>query len=298
MSTDNKSSILKNFAIGGLSAMTATSVIQPIDMVKVRIQLKSEARGGNLSPFVIAKDIYRNEGGMKGFYKGLDSALLRQAVYATLRLGIYFNLSDYIKNNTNNGANLTSFQKVYCSLTAGAIGSFIGNPCDLTLVRMQADSTLPEAERRNYKNVVDALKRIVSEEGVTSLWNGASPTIMRAMALNMAQLVTYDEAKEKLTKKWGKGHEKLVMFSASMISAVASSTASLPFDNIKTKLQKMKRLPDGTLPYTGFIDCAKKTVANEGVLAFWTGLPTYYFRVGPHSIITLLTAEFLRTLMF
>lgn len=107
-------------------------------------------------------------------------------MYATLRLGIYFNLSDHIKNTTNNGANLTAFQKTYCSLIAGAIGSFVGNPCDLTLVRMQADSTLPVAERRNYKNVLDALRRIVSEEGVTSLWNGASPTIMRAMSLNVS----------------------------------------------------------------------------------------------------------------
>jgi hypothetical protein len=68
---------MKNFAIGGLSGMVATSVIQPIDMVKVRIQLKSEARGKNLSPFIIAKDIFANEGGIKGFYKGIDSALLR-----------------------------------------------------------------------------------------------------------------------------------------------------------------------------------------------------------------------------
>lgn len=92
-----KLDVVKNFAVGGLSAMTATSVIQPIDMVKVRIQLKSEAKGGSLSPFTIAKDIYANEGGAKGFYKGLEAALLRQAVYATLRLGIYFNLSDYVK---------------------------------------------------------------------------------------------------------------------------------------------------------------------------------------------------------
>ncbi len=68
---------------------------------------------------------------------------------------------------------------------------------------MHDESTLPEAERRNYKNVFDAFKRIVSEEGVTSLWSGAGPTIMRAMALNVAMLVTYDEVKERLTKSFG-----------------------------------------------------------------------------------------------
>lgn len=163
---------------------------------------------------------------------------------------------------------------------------------------MQADQTLPEAERRNYKGVLDAMSRVIRQEGVTSLWNGVTPTVMRAMALNMSQLVTYDEAKERLTRSWGKGNDKLIMFSASMISAVASSCASLPFDNIKTKLQKMKRLPDGTMPYTGFFDCVAKTASREGVLGFWAGLPTYYFRVGPHSVITLLTAEVLRYLMF
>lgn len=83
-----------------------------------------------------------------------------------------------------------------------------------------------------------------------------------------------------------------------MVSAVATSTASLPFDNIKTKLQKMKRLPDGSMPYKGFVDCAMKTAANEGITGFWAGLPTYYFRVGPHAMITLLASEYLRKLMF
>jgi solute carrier family 25 oxoglutarate transporter 11 len=147
-------------------------------------------------------------------------------------------MTDYIKNVVNKGENISTYQRVYCSLAAGAIGSFIGNPCDLSLVRMQADSTLPPAERRNYKHVFDAFGRIAREEGVTSLWNGATPTIARAMALNMSQLVTYDECKQIITKMMGPGHDKAVMFSASMIAAVATSTASLPFDNIKTKLQK------------------------------------------------------------
>lgn len=205
MTTKKSSSLdtIKNFAIGGLSGMIATSCIQPIDMIKVRLQLRGEAKSGNLSPFSVAREIYANEGGITAFYKGIDSALLRQAVYATLRLGIYFNLSDYIKNNINKGENLTALQKAQASLFAGAFGSFIGNPCDLALVRMQADSTLPPAERRNYRNVFDAFGRIVREEGITSCWNGATPTMARAISLNVAMLVTYDESKERLTKYMG-----------------------------------------------------------------------------------------------
>jgi solute carrier family 25 oxoglutarate transporter 11 len=81
-------------------------------------------------------------------------------------------------------------------MTAGAIGSFIGNPCDLALVRLQADATLPPDQRRHYKHVGDAFTRIAKEEGVTSLWKGALPTMMRAMALNTFMFVTYDTAVE------------------------------------------------------------------------------------------------------
>lgn len=121
-------------------------------------------------------------------------------------------------------------------MTAGAIGSFIGTPCDLILVRMQSDSTLPVEERRNYKNVFDAFGRIVREEGVTSLWSGAGPTMCRAISLNVAMLVTYDECKERFTARFGKNNPYAIMFAASMVSACATSTASLPFDNLKTKL--------------------------------------------------------------
>jgi len=71
--------------------MAATCVIQPIDLVKVRIQLQSETKGANVSPFGVARDIFK-EAGIKSFYRGLDSALMRQAVYTTTRLGIYFSL--------------------------------------------------------------------------------------------------------------------------------------------------------------------------------------------------------------
>merc|ERR1711990_955800 len=89
------SDFYKNFLVGTMAACTATTCIQPIDMVKVRIQLMSEA-GGNTSPFKVAGEIYK-EGGIKYFYKGLDSAILRQVVYGTMRLGLFYNISEDMK---------------------------------------------------------------------------------------------------------------------------------------------------------------------------------------------------------
>lgn len=129
-------------------------------------------------------------------------------------------------------------QKTQASLFAGTFGSFIGNPADLSLVRLQADSAMPAEERRNYKGVFDAIQRIVAEEGVTALWKGAVPTMTRAVSLNIAMMVSYDTAREKLEAKLGKDRKYTVSMSASMVSAVCTAVFSLPFDNMKTKIQK------------------------------------------------------------
>jgi solute carrier family 25 oxoglutarate transporter 11 len=51
---------IQPFVIGGLSGMFATCIIQPIDMVKVSIQLKSEeAHGSKINPFSVAKEIHQ-----------------------------------------------------------------------------------------------------------------------------------------------------------------------------------------------------------------------------------------------
>ncbi len=87
---------------------------------------------------------------------------MRQVFYATTRLGAYKTLTEKMgnENKAKGVKNLTFFQKACCASIAGFCGSLLANPADLALVRMQADSQLPLSERRNYKNVVDALGRI------------------------------------------------------------------------------------------------------------------------------------------
>lgn len=167
-------------------------------------------------------------------------------------------------------------------MIAGGIGSIFGTPADLVLIRMQSDSTLPPEQRRNYKNVIDAFRRITTEEGLLSCWKGCAPTVVRAMSLNLGMLASYEEAKDRLGKYVSPNTSWIL---ASIISGALASTMSLPFDNVKTKLQKQTKLADGTLPYKSFIDCALKTAKNEGIPGFWAGLPTYIVRIAPHVMI-------------
>ena len=47
------------------------------------------------------------------------------------------------------------------------------------------------------------------------------------------------------------------MLSGSVLAGVICAIASLPMDNIKTKLMKMKKDKDGIYPYKGITDWLK-----------------------------------------
>jgi len=273
---------VKPFMNGGLSGMGATCIIQPLDIVKVRLQLG--ATGG---PMGVAAGIIKNDG-FGALYTGLSAGLLRQATYTTARLGIHAKLVDYLKE-ANKGAPLPLAQKAGAGLAAGGLGAIFGSPADLSLIRMQADKTLPVAERRNYTGVVHALSDTVKKEGVGGLFTGAGTTSIRAMALNMGMLASNDQAKEMMKENGITGFTATV--GASSIAGFFASFFSLPFDYVKTQLQKQKPLPDGTLPFKGFGDCCAKTMAAGGPLKFYTGFPTYYVRIAPHAMFTLILLD-------
>jgi len=268
---------VKPFVNGGTSGMLATCVIQPVDMIKVRIQL------GQGSGYNVAKNMLRDDG-FGAFYKGLSAGLLRQATYTTARLGSFRILTNKAIA-ANDGKPLPLYQKALCGLTAGAIGACVGSPADLALIRMQADATLPAAQRRHYKNAFHALYRITADEGVLALWKGAGPTVVRAMALNMGMLASYDQAVEFFKDTMGLS-EATTVVGASAVSGFFASACSLPFDYVKTQIQKMQPDANGKYPYSGSIDCFVKTFKAGGPLKFYTGFPVYCVRIAPHVMMT------------
>lgn len=272
------------FINGGLSGMVATTVIQPVDMVKVRIQLAGEgtSTGPKASPIAVTRQIIAS-GKVLDLYTGLSAGLLRQAVYTTARLGFFDTIMGSFKARAQEQGRQIGFaERAGAGLTAGGIAAMFGNPADLALIRMQSDGLKPMAERKNYKSVIDALTSIAKSEGIGALWAGAAPTVVRAMALNFGQLAFFSEAKVQL-KQHTQLSSQTQTFGASAIAGFFASFFSLPFDFVKTRLQKQQKGPDGKLPYRGMADCFAKVAKQEGMLRFYRGFGTYYIRIAPHA---------------
>lgn len=92
---DNLWKSLVPFANGGVSGSVATMVIQPLDTLKVQIQIISEQLGRAKSQTLSLSKIFmkiKSEQGLQVLYRGLDSAIFRQIFYASARLGAYDSL--------------------------------------------------------------------------------------------------------------------------------------------------------------------------------------------------------------
>lgn len=293
MSTEKPLETIPNyvkFAFGGSAGMGATMFVQPLDLVKNRMQMSGE--GGAQKAYKTSVhallSIGKNEG-IPALYNGLSAGLLRQAVYTTTRLGVYTSLFEYF-SSPDKPPNFA--MKAGIGMAAGAIGAMVGTPCEVALIRMTSDGRLPIDQRRGYTNVFNALGRISAEEGVLTLWRGCVPTVMRAMVVNAAQLATYSQAKQALLQTVYFNDNIFCHFVASMISGLVTTAASMPVDIAKTRVQNMKII-DGVPEYRNGLDVLTKVVKNEGFFSLWKGFTPYYMRLGPHTVLTFIFLEYM-----
>ena len=286
--------LTNRLVFGALAGMGAATFCHPLDVVRVQMQT-----GGihYNSTFDAATKIYARAGLVEGLYAGITAAYLRQWMYGSFRIGIYAYLLEQTQNdNVRHGRNKNDIafsRKLMMGFISGGIGSFIGTPSELALVRMSADSKLPVAERRNYSNVIDCIARISKEEGVTKLWRGATPTVLRATLLGSAQMGVTSEIKGKLSASglFGPNGSNFyglpMMFCSTLCSSFVANVVANPLDVIKSRLQSMPVDANGKAMYSSMTDCFIKSVRSEGVMVLWSGFTPAFVKLAPYSIISL-----------
>ncbi|TPX17890.1 uncharacterized protein E0L32_002991 [Thyridium curvatum] len=272
------------FTIGCTAGMSAAVCVQPLDTLKVRMQLtvQSTARTSQLA---LARNIVARDG-FWSLYQGLSAALLRQIVYGSLRLGFFNTFEQQLTRRAREQHTTVGFgSRALAGITAGALAAVIGTPTEVALIQMQADRMRPVAQRMNYTSAVDTIRRLVKQEGIASLWKGTSPTIIRAMSTNFGQLAFFSESKHQIQKYSAMSVENRTILAAT-IAGFASSLISQPFDFVKTRLQNqaLSNSATGLTRYSGILDCFMKIFRAEGGTRFYRDFWPYFLRVAPQSL--------------
>ena len=129
----NKNNLISRNFLNFFFSMAATCFVQPLDLVKNRMQVMKVEGGQRPSSFSVLSNVVKNEG-VFTLYNGLSAGLMRQATYTTTRLGIYTWLFETFSNP--DGSPPGFFMKAALGMTAGCTGAFVGTPAEVHSVEI------------------------------------------------------------------------------------------------------------------------------------------------------------------
>jgi hypothetical protein len=172
---------LQQMALAGVSNACAACFTNPVDVVKVRLQMDGEGATGKRyrGVFHCGQTLFRDEG-VKGLYRGIGASVCRELSYSGIRMGMYEPTKEML--GATDPTKTPLWLKIASGALTGATGSILANPFDLVKVRMQ--SATGSGGRAEYSSVFSALSTIGREGGgIRGLWRGSSPTVQRAALL-------------------------------------------------------------------------------------------------------------------
>jgi solute carrier family 25 oxoglutarate transporter 11 len=257
---------MDSYIIGCLSGLTATTLVQPIDYIKVQSQLNPNVKKLNLF-----KNIYKTHG-FREFYRGINIALMRQCVYGTVRLGLFKDLKDNHKVNPVNAA-----------VIAAVVGTLINNPIDYFLVKKQTENNF-------------SIKNIIKNEKInTILFTGLKYNLLRAVSINIG-FGCKSIYEDKLKNHY---NNNLLIKSGSILSAsITSAIISMPFDVMRTYSQKNIPIINNLIIFNNvnkkinLISNIKNVDLVASFKNIYNTFPIYFMRITPHSIISLACLDF------
>ena len=119
--------------------------------------------------------MYKTEGGIPALYRGIVPTVAGVAPYVGLNFMIYESVREYF--TPEGSANPSSIGKLAAGAISGAVAQTCTYPLDVLRRRFQINTMSGMGYR--YKGIFDAIRIIVTEEGVRGLYKGIAPNLLK-----------------------------------------------------------------------------------------------------------------------
>ncbi|KAK9472967.1 mitochondrial carrier domain-containing protein [Dipodascopsis tothii] len=115
------------------------------------------------------------EGGLGAIYKGVIPVTLRQSANASVRMGSYSSMKQYLQDRKPDpNAPLSGAETFGVGAIAGIITVYTTMPFDTLKTRMQSLES-----KKEYRSTLHCAQRLLKEEGVLTFWKGTTPRLGR-----------------------------------------------------------------------------------------------------------------------
>lgn len=196
-------------ACAGIIAMSAT---YPLDMVRGRLTVQTEASPYQYRGMFHALSTVLRQEGPRALYRGWVPSVIGVVPYVGLNFAVYESLKDWlIKSNAlglNEGSDLGVTTRLACGAAAGTVGQTVAYPLDVVRRRMQMvgwkdASSIITGDKGSkapleYTGMIDAFRKTVKYEGFGALYKGLVPNSVKVVPSIAIAFVAYEQVKDIL----------------------------------------------------------------------------------------------------
>ena len=147
-----------------------------------------------------------------------------------------------------------------------------------------------------FRSTADAFVQIARREGVSSLYNGLSPTLVMAVPATVLYFTTYDNIRARIARRVGSKWEWVAPVFAGSTARTISTTLISPLELVRT-IMMAERTTSASSPSAGLVGVAKRVsaeIAFVGPKVLFRGLIPSLWKDVPFSAVYWLGYEQLR----
>ncbi|KAJ3227128.1 mitochondrial aspartate-glutamate transporter agc1 [Clydaea vesicula] len=161
----------------------------PLEIVKIRLQVQGEAAKVGAAPKQSAMQIVRGLG-LFGLYKGVGACLLRDVPFSAIYFPTYSHLKSSLFDEGKDGKKLAGWELLVAGAGAGVPAAYLVTPADVIKTRLQVAARSTET---SYNGLTDCFTKILKEEGPKAFFKGGIARILRSSPQFGVTLFCYEK---------------------------------------------------------------------------------------------------------
>ncbi|KAG2227086.1 hypothetical protein INT45_003816 [Circinella minor] len=177
----------KEMIAGGAAGGSQVVFTNPLEIVKIRLQIQGEQAKNSGAPRRSAIWIVKHLG-IVGLYKGASACLLRDVPFSAIYFPAYAHLKrDMFKEGPDH--KLTISELLMAGAIAGMPAAYFTTPADVIKTRLQVEA---RSGQTTYHGITDAARKIMKEEGFKAFFKGGPARILRSSPQFGVTLTVYE----------------------------------------------------------------------------------------------------------